>query len=241
MTSLSAHRLVILAAFIAALFAGCAGAAFGTSPATTPGPATVTTRAQAVARVMLNEPRFAGIQPFDTGLIGQASWYTVEPASGVGAFVVAIRIGWGDCQAGCIDEHNWVYAVQPDGTVVAMSETGSPMPAGAWPIVDAGGTGIRGTVVAGPVCPVETVPPDPGCAPRPVAGAVVLIQDADGSEVVRVEGGADGSFFVQLAPGDYLVVPQPVEGLLGTAEAQAVTVVEGTAVPIELGYDTGIR
>jgi hypothetical protein len=54
-------------------------------------------------------------------------------ASGVGAFVVSVRVGWGDCQAGCIDEHSWVYAVAPDGTVTVQSEEGPPVPAEAWP------------------------------------------------------------------------------------------------------------
>jgi hypothetical protein len=241
MTGLPAHRFVVAIALIAVLFAACSSSASGTRTAPTPGPATVTTPAQAIARVIAAEPRFRGIQPFDTGLIGQASWYTVEPASGVGAFVVTIRVGWGDCQAGCIEEHGWVFAVRPDGTVVALSETGSPVPAGAWPEIDAGATGIQGLAVAGPVCPVETVPPDPDCAARPVAGAMIVIRDAGGSEVARVEAGADGSFFVALAAGDYTVEPQAVEGLLGTAELQAVTVVDGSAAAVELEYDTGIR
>ena len=79
------------------------------------------------------EPRLAGIQPLDTGLIGQSSWYTVEPASGVGAFIVSIRIGWGDCPAGCINEHTWTYAIGPRGEVTILSESGEPVPPDAWP------------------------------------------------------------------------------------------------------------
>lgn len=241
MTSLPARRLAVALAVIAVLFAACSSSGSRISPVPTLGAATVTTPAQAVARVMATEPRFAGIQPYDTGLIGQASWYTVEPASGVGAFVVTMRVGWGDCESGCIEEHRWVLAVRPDGTVVAVSETGTPVPADAWPAIDPSGTGIRGVAVAGPVCPVETVPPDPGCAPRPVAGAVIVIRDAGGSEIARAEAGADGSFFVSLSPGDYVIEPQPVEGMLGTAGTQAVTVVDGPALVVEVDYDTGIR
>lgn len=242
MSVLSAFRLVIVAALVAATIVGCGGAASGTSPSPTPLPVPVTTMDEAVARVIASEPRLTGIQPFDTGLIGQSSWYTVEPASGVGAFVVTVRVGWGDCPAGCIDEHSWVYAVGPDGVVTVVSEAGQPVSPDAWPSpIGAGRTGIGGIALAGPVCPVERVPPDPACAPRPVANATVVIRDAAGSEVARVVTGADGSFFAELPAGEYVVEPQAVEGLLGTAGPQSVSVVDGNAAVVQLDYDTGIR
>jgi hypothetical protein len=102
-------------------------------------------------------------------------------------------------------------------------------------------TGIAGVATAGPVCPVERVPPDPDCAPRPVAGATIVIRDASRAEAARVTTAADGTFFADVRPGDYVVEPQPKEGLMGVAGPQAVTVVEGVATTIQLGYDTGIR
>ena len=195
-----------------------------------------------MARVIAAEPRLVGITRQDPDAIGQASWYQVAPASGVGAFVVTVRVGWGDCQAGCIDEHRWNYAVQPDGTVTVVSQEGDVIPDAAWPNAAAArGTGIAGVATAGPVCPVEQVPPDPDCAPRPVAGAVVVIRDAASAEVARVTTAADGTFFAELRPGVYVVEPQPAEGLMGVAEPQSVTVVDGVATTVQLGYDTGIR
>jgi hypothetical protein len=242
MPTLSVVRLVAAIALVVVVLAGCAGAASGTRPGSTPEPQSVRTSAQAVARVVATEPRLTGIAPFDTGLIGQSSWYTVEPASGVGAFVVTVQVGWGDCPAGCINEHSWVFAVAPDGAVSVVSESGPAVPAEAWPLpVGAGATGIGGIAVAGPVCPVETVPPDPDCAPRPVAGAVLVIRDGAGSEVAHTTTEADGSFFAELPAGDYTVEPQPVEGLMGTAAALEVTVVDGIATQVQLDYDTGIR
>jgi hypothetical protein len=88
---------------------------------------------------------------------------------------------------------------------------------------------------------VERVPPDPDCAARPVAGATIVIRDASGAEVARVTTAADGAFFASLSAGKYLVEPQPVQGLLGVAGSQSVTVVDGVATTIQLGYDTGIR
>ncbi len=62
-----------------------------------------------------------------------------------------------------------------------------------------------------------------------------------GTEVARTTTAADGTFFADLPGGFYVVVPQPVKGLLGTPGPQAVTVTDGAAVRLALGYDTGIR
>ena len=47
-----------------------------------------------------------------------------------GTWQVVYTVGWGDCQAGCIDQHTWTYQVTPDGTVTLISEEGSPVPSG---------------------------------------------------------------------------------------------------------------
>lgn len=225
---------------VATLLAGCAGGT-PTTPSPTPEPVAITKPEQAVARVILAEPRLTGITAFDPNLIGQSSWYKVAPASGGGAFVVNVWIGWGDCPAGCIDQHEWVYAVGPDGTVTTVSEKGEPMPDEAWPRATAASrTGIGGTATAGPVCPVEK-PGDPNCDARPVAGATIVMRDASGAEVARVQTGADGTFFADVAPGGYVVEAQPVEGLMGIPSPQGVTVNDGIASSVQLGYDTGIR
>jgi len=233
--------MTLLAMTVVGLFvSGCAGAATNASPS--PVPAPVTSPEQAVARVLLAEKRLTGIAAHDPAAIGQAAWYEVAPASGVGPFVVTVRIGWGDCEAGCINEHRWRYAVAPDGIVSIVSETGASVPDTAWPeATTTRRTGIGGNATAGPVCPVVRNPPDPACAPRPVAGAVLLIRDASGAEVARTRTAADGTFFVALAPGGYVVEPQAVTGLMGTAGSQSVTVNDGVASRIQLDYDTGIR
>ena len=241
------HQLVATAVLVLVL-AGCAqgssaaSAAPSQSPSPTPVPTPITTPAGAIARVLLAEPRLAGITPRNLDAVGQASWYEVAPASGVGAFVVTVRVGWGDCESGCIDEHRWVYAVAPDGTVTTVSETGEPVPDDVWPGSAAvGRTGIRGRALAGPVCPVEKIPPDPACAPRPVVGAMIVVRDASGAEIARGTTGADGTYVVEVAAGGYVVEPQPVKGLLGTPPPQSVTVTDGVAATVDLAYDTGIR
>ena len=93
----------------------------------------ITTPEQAWAAVMATDPRFANIMPKDPDLIGQSAWYEVMPASGVGAFIVSVNVGWGDCPAGCIDQHTWQFSVAPDGTVTLQSEAGDEPPPDAFP------------------------------------------------------------------------------------------------------------
>ncbi len=193
-----------------------------------------------MAAIVAVEPRFAGIGPQNPDLIGQSAWYEAKPASGVGAFVVTIQVGWGDCPSGCIERHTWTYAVAPDGTVTLLSENGDAVPTDTLPVPGAGGTGITGRATAGPVCPVEQ-PGDPACAPRPVAGAVVVVQDASGAEVGTMTTLPDGSFAFELPAGDYVVQGRAAEGLMGTPDPVSVTVRAGALTQVELGYDTGIR
>lgn len=237
----------VLALAVVAIVVGACAAGGGPGPTASPSaPARpVLTEADAVARVIAAEPRFTGITARDPDLIGQASWYEVMPASGVGAYLVTMRIGWGDCPAGCIDEHSWTYAVGPDGAVKLQSEGGSPVPPDAWPSSSNGtsvvsDSGIRITAVAGPICPVERIPPDPACAAKPVANATILIVDASGKETTVVTD-ASGQATAAVGPGTYTVSGQGAAGFMSGPDPQQVRVEDGTVAEVTLTYDTGIR
>jgi hypothetical protein len=186
---------------------------------------------EAVAAVLAQDPMFTGIESRDPDLIGQASWS--EASATDDGWEVVIRIGWGDCPAGCISEHTWTYAVSPTGDVTLAEESGAPLPTDS---------GLRGTVVAGPSCPVVSDPPHPSCADRPVEGAELVVTTPEGIEVARATSDAKGAFAIDLAPGAYRLVPQPVEGLMGTAEPMEFSVEWGMLIPeLIVSYDTGIR
>ena len=109
----------------------------------------------------------------------------------------------------------------------------------------AGYTGLQGSiagrVVAGPVCPVETDPPDPACAPRPVEGAEVTVITADGRRWVT-RSDADGRFRIEVPVGQAVVSFGDVEGLMGTPVDIEVSVTEGVTSDLgEVADDTGIR
>ena len=186
---------------------------------------------EAVALVLAEDSRFEGIGPLDPFVIGQADWYELtETDTG---WEIEVRIGWGDCPAGCISEHRWRYVVSSSGNVSLLGEEGDPLPPDS---------GVTGTVTAGPTCPVVTDPPAQECADRRVEGAVLVVTNAAGLEVGRVTTDADGTFALSLAPGAYRLEPQPVDGLMGTAAPVDFFVQLGEPpTDLVIVYDTGIR
>jgi hypothetical protein len=236
---------VLVVLVLSALVAACGPASGSPSPSPapspTPAPSPIDSAEAAAERVLEQNPQFAGMEPLNPDMVGQCCWYeTSETADG---YEVVLRIGWGDCMAGCIERHEWTYAVSRDGQVTFLGEQGDPLPPDLLPGGGGGGgaTGISGTVTAGPTCPVEQNSPDPNCLPRPVAGAVIIIRGEDGLEVGRVQSNETGLFTFDLPAGRYTLEPLPVEGLMGTPSSMEITVEEGRLVPVELDYDTGIR
>lgn len=104
-----------------------------------------------------------------------------------------------------------------------------------------GPTGIVNlTLTAGPVCPVEQIPPDPNCAPRAVPDAEVIVLTADGREAGRAKSDAAGKIRLTLPHGRYTI--RPVQGNPFPSAPGDVTVDVGTTpVDVALSYDTGIR
>jgi len=155
-----------------------------------------------------------------------------------------------------------IAGARPGGMNLPRRLVGSPLPAAAMMLallLVAGCTGppgssaaasvgsgssqvVSGRATASPTCPVERNPPDPACAPRPVGGAVLVIQTAAGVAVLRVTTDQNGRFSVALAPGGYRLVPQPVAGFMGGARPLIFTVRPAQTLPaLEVSYDTGIR
>ncbi|HEY8135310.1 MAG TPA: hypothetical protein VIF08_04655 [Candidatus Limnocylindrales bacterium] len=103
-------------------------------------------------------------------------------------------------------------------------------------------SGIKGTVLLGPTCPVESSPGanDPVPCLTPYAATLVVLDD-EGVKVATVTSGADGKFQLDLAPGDYVVTPESGTDTYPIAQPQSVTVATGAYTEIQVNYDTGIR
>lgn len=102
-----------------------------------------------------------------------------------------------------------------------------------------------GTVLFGPVCPVERFPPDPACAPRPGAAHIQLAR-ADGTVAAQGDAGSDGRFALTVTPGRYTVnaasgPPAPAVGRGCAATPAQVALAAGATATVAVSCDTGIR
>ena len=103
-------------------------------------------------------------------------------------------------------------------------------------------SGIRGLVLLGPTCPVESSPGDSGAVPcvTPYAAELVVL-DSENVKVASVTSATDGRFSVDVPPGDYIVAPETGTDSYPIANPVSVTVVAGQYAEIQINYDTGIR
>src|SRR5579859_8294190 len=97
------------------------------------------------------------------------------------------------------------------------------------------GSGIRGTIAAGPACPGPARLNSP-CPDRPVSMTVEVVS---GSNIVATfTSDAAGTFSVGVDPGTYTL--RSKSGL-PALKPTTVVVVEGRFTQVELHADTGIR
>jgi hypothetical protein len=105
-------------------------------------------------------------------------------------------------------------------------------------IVDGSPSGVRGTVLLGPLCPVQRQ--DSPCPDRPIAAAVTAT-DASGKVVATAHSGQDGRFSLGLVPGSYVLAAASGQGIGGGGKTVDVVVSQGRFAQVTLRVDTGIR
>lgn len=102
-------------------------------------------------------------------------------------------------------------------------------------------TGILyGRVTLSPVCPVESIPPTPECAPKPYVTdiRVYTLAGKDTGTVTRTT--SNGTFVLDIFPGSYSI--RAVSGTVyPRCEEKQVTITRNSSITIELSCDTGIR
>lgn len=105
------------------------------------------------------------------------------------------------------------------------------------------GSGIAGRVVAAPTCPVETVPPQPQCAPKPLVARLRIHRAGSRFPSTVLRTGVNGRFQIRLAPATYVVEPLRQNGSLYPRPPAPVQVRVDAAhfTHITITYDTGIR
>jgi hypothetical protein len=103
-------------------------------------------------------------------------------------------------------------------------------------------SGISGRIVAGPTCPVETIPPQPSCAPHPLT-ATLSVHAVGSTTAQHVRSGPDGHFRIHLPPATYVVQPLTPNGSPFPRPPSPLTlkVRPNHFTTITITYDTGIR
>lgn len=170
---------------------------------------------------------------------------TISLVAGCGSPESALR---GESQARSsttVATSTTLVVARPSTTVPATSSTTAPSvaPTTSTSIPAGADSGVSGIVLFSPVCPVERIPPDPQCAPRPGAADIQLVRP-NGSVAAEGRAGSDGRFSVPLPPGSYTVratTPTPGPGRGCQAEPVQVTVVARSVVSVAVSCDTGIR
>ncbi|MES2225776.1 MAG: hypothetical protein V4480_03130 [Patescibacteria group bacterium] len=139
-------------------------------------------------------------------------------------------------------EENTTYVVEPapmnivPPPATTMRPTPSKPPA---PGVQETGT-LLGTVSLSPTCPVERIPPDPQCAPKPYVTSVTVLRTGGTSIVAQQKTEDDGSFRFSLAPGLYTVKAAGA-AVYPRCSSASTQVTKDTITSIAISCDTGIR
>jgi hypothetical protein len=99
--------------------------------------------------------------------------------------------------------------------------------------------GIRGVVLLGPVCPVESV--ESPCPPRPLADTEVEVSNGNGDVVATTRTDREGRFEVHVGPGVFSVVAVLVSPGPPSSHPVRVTVRPHGFSQVTVPVDSGIR
>ncbi len=108
------------------------------------------------------------------------------------------------------------------------------------------GTGfLEGVISIGPICPVETVPPDPGCLPtaETYKAYPVSIWTSNGrKKIAQINPALDGSYRTELDNGNYLVILGNGQNRIARSNLPVeVSIVPQNNTILNINIDTGIR
>ncbi len=101
-------------------------------------------------------------------------------------------------------------------------------------------SGISGTILRGPTCPVEYDADENDCSDKPYATLVAIYRASDSARaIVLTRSDEEGKFEVSLPPGEYLVGAG--ESTIPSCVPMEVTVLPEVYSGAEILCDTGIR
>jgi hypothetical protein len=171
-------------------------------------------------------------------ILGGACGRGADESVGTGSTTTAV-VGSGTAPDGSAVSRTTIGAASTAARPGSTSTVRSSTSASARPTTTlaAGSTGVRGTVTAGPTCPVQRA--DQPCADRPLA-IHVTASGADGRTAGETDSAADGAYALGLAPGRYVVRASSGQSMPRCPDTDVTVPDHGQAVA-DIVCDTGIR
>ena len=103
-------------------------------------------------------------------------------------------------------------------------------------------SGITGTVLLGPRCPVMRDPPDPQCDDRPYQTNLVVTTPDGARTIVQFSSNTTGKFKVNVPPGEYVIRSAPTSNFYPRCSSNGNVIVKaGVFTDTAVSCDTGIR
>jgi len=103
---------------------------------------------------------------------------------------------------------------------------------------------LEGVISIGPICPVEKIPPDPGCLPTAEtykAYPVSVWTSTGNKKIAQINPALDGSFRTELAPGNYMVLLEKEQNNIGGSNLPVgVSIISEATTFLNINIDTGI-
>ena len=99
---------------------------------------------------------------------------------------------------------------------------------------------ISGTVTTSPTCPVERIPPEPQCAPRPYATSIEIRQTGETSVLKTIKSDTLGIFNTELSVGSY-ELRAANDSIFPNCNSVTIQVKSGQNSVVNISCDTGIR
>jgi hypothetical protein len=104
---------------------------------------------------------------------------------------------------------------------------------------------LAGTISIGPICPVERIPPDPGCLPtaETYKAFPVSVYSSDGEEkITELNPSINGTFSCELPIGNYIVILENTISKIGGSNLPVnISIKLQDTTRLNISIDTGIR
>ncbi|MBI5225605.1 hypothetical protein HY989_07100 [Candidatus Micrarchaeota archaeon] len=128
----------------------------------------------------------------------------------------------------------------PDGS--AVGRVGPTCEFAKCPEVKVQKSGIEGTVMLGPICPVMRDPPQEECKDKPFETQLALTTVDGTQKILAFNSDSNGKFSIEIAAGEYAISSSDATKMFPRCVSNGIIkVVENSVAKVEINCDTGIR